>query len=70
MNWRKNGKKLSRRKAIREEAARRMSSARDNPDPLPHADAMCMYLWARDKIRRYYDVAPMSQWWPSPNRKK
>lgn len=55
MRWRRNGAKLARRKAIKREAARRMRT-----DP-----AMAqMYNEVRDKIRRFYDIVPMTEWWP------
>lgn len=66
MSWRKNGRKLSRRKAIRDEARSRMHASRRNPEGsvTEYANSLDVYLWARDKIRRFYDIAPMTEWWP------
>lgn len=58
MHWRRNGKKLSRRKAIREEARRRMQVNRDDYNAQQVRD------WAHQKIRRFYDVVPLCDVWP------
>jgi hypothetical protein len=58
MTWRKNGKQLTLRKAIREEARRRIYANRADQN------ARQVYDWAHGKIRRFYDVAPLSAVWP------
>ena len=62
INWRKNGKKLSRRKAIRAEARKRFQANRDD------RNASVVYDWAHAKIRRFYAVAPLLAVWPIPGR--
>lgn len=56
--WRKNGKKLSKRKLIREEARRRMRQ-----EPLNY-NVRQVYDWVHHKIRSFYDIAPLSVVWP------
>lgn len=58
VNWRRNGKKLSRRKAIREEASRRIQANRNDDNAHQVRD------WAHQKIRRFYDVVPLCDVWP------
>lgn len=57
-HWRKNGAKLSKRKAIRVEVHKRLAANRDDPN------AWAMYHWVQGKIRRFYDVVPLSAVWP------
>lgn len=61
---RKNGPKLNRRKAIREEARRRFLFNRDD------RNASQVYDWANGKIRRFYVVMPLSAVWPSTAQRK
>lgn len=58
MNWSRNGKQLTKRKAIRAEARKRLD--------LNHNDqnAYQVYEWAHGKIRRFYDVVPLDDVWP------
>lgn len=53
MHWRRNGAKLSKRKAIREECHRRVCEDRDDQ---PARD---VYRWVHVKIRRFYDHVPL-----------
>lgn len=57
-NWRKNGVKLARRKAIREEACRRMHADRADHN------ARSVYDWSHGKIRAFYRIAPLDVVWP------
>lgn len=58
-HWRKNGQKLTKRKAIRAEARSRwFASGRID------RNAEQVYDWAHGKIRAFYDVAPLSVVWP------
>lgn len=58
MNWRKNGAKLTRRKAIRKEASRRMGLNRQDQS------ARDVYDWVQGKIKAFYRVAPLDVVWP------
>ena len=58
--WRKNGRQLTLRKKIREEARRRLYLNRDD------LNAWGVSEWAHRKIRRFYDLAPLSVVWPIP----
>jgi hypothetical protein len=60
--WRKNGKKLTLRKKIREEARRRFRLNRGDEA------AYNVYRWVHAKIRAFYHVAPLSVVYP-PQRK-
>ena len=62
--WRKNGRKLTLRKKIREEARRRLDT---NPRD---ESARCVYGWVHDKIRAFYHVAPLSVVWPIQRKLK
>ncbi len=55
MKIRHNPAKYERRKAIRAEASRRLHAAKHKSTPFEYSLALEHYLWARDKIRRYYD---------------
>jgi hypothetical protein len=61
--WRKNGQKLNRRKAIRAEVHRRLDLNRNDEN------AWEMYHWVQGKIRRFYDIAPLSVVWPNVHAK-
>lgn len=58
-HWRRNGAKLTRRKAIREYARSQLGT---NPN------ARAVYNWVHGKIRRFYDVVPLNDVWPIRRR--